>query len=158
MRQVGRYLEELLESPGIHLVAHQCEDNRQRERHRDGVQADHQCVCNRVGEHIGVEIPQEVFQPSPRASPDAHCRTEILERNDHAVHRQIGKADKNHDRGKHQQIQSPVSSGPDQYRRSAHGFRPPHVIISPFLVISLSLYLLNEKKKAAIEFIDKPIM
>ena len=132
MRQIGGNLEKLLESPGVHLIAHQRQKNRQRKRHRDGVQADNQRVGDRVGEHVGVEIPLEVFQPCPGTAPDAHRRPEVLERDDYAVHGQIGEADKDHHGRKHQQIKAPVPSGSGQKRRPAHGSGSLHFLSSPF--------------------------
>ena len=146
MRQVGGHLEEFLEPSGVHLVAHQRQQDRQGECHRDGVQADDQGVGNGIGEHVGVEIPLKVFQPRPAAPPDAGGGTEILEGNDHAVHRQVCEADEDHDRRKHQQIEAPVSACPMQERRPADGYRSLHDRISPFATLPLP-----------VEFIVKPV-
>ena len=64
---------------------------------------------NRVPEHVGAEVPFKVLEGYPFAAPDALRGLEVLECDNHAIHRHIRKADEDDDRGKHQQIQSPIA-------------------------------------------------
>ena len=109
MRQIGRHLEELLEALGVHLIAHQRQEERQREGDQNRVDADDQRILDRIAEHVGAEVPLKVLEARPRAAHDALSRLEILECDDHTIHRHIGKADEDDDRGQHQQIQPPVA-------------------------------------------------
>ena len=104
MRQVGRYLEELFEPLGVHLVAHQRNQDGQREGNQDGVNADYQGVADGVGKHVGGKVLLKIPQPCPLTAQDAARRLKILERDDDAIHGQIGEADKDDHGGNHQQV------------------------------------------------------
>ena len=94
MGQVCGNLEEFLESLCIHLVAHQCQQNRQRKCDGNGVQTDDQCIDNGIAKHVGIEVALEVLQTNPVTAPDALRRAEVLEGYGHTIHGQIGKTEK----------------------------------------------------------------
>ena len=108
MRKICGYLEKLFEFLCPNLIAHQRQRDRQREGNQNRVKADDNRIPDCESELIGIEILNEVIQSHPFAAPDSFCRSKILKRNNHSVHRIVGKQQENNDGRQHQQIQRPA--------------------------------------------------
>ena len=89
MRQIGGHLEKLLKPLRHHLVAHQRQYDRQRERDNNTIQADDQRVFDRRPELIGIKVLLEIFKSRPGAPHDTLGRREIFKCDHNPVHGKI---------------------------------------------------------------------
>ena len=144
MRQIQNGLKGAAEAHGGDLVDHQCQNDGDREAHRQTVQAQPKSIADGGLALIGVEKALKIFEQRlrPRAAQNAQRVFVVLERDHHAVHGLVGKQDQQHQRGQQQQIQSPVPADPLPRSRAIHTASLPF----RFLIYRLTcFYSITEK-------------
>ena len=84
IRGIGDQLHRSFEDAIAHFIQADSQDDRDGKPHDQRIQAQGQCILEQCPEHRIVEKQLEVFEPDPRAAPNAFDYVVVLE-GDHGV-------------------------------------------------------------------------